>query len=149
MAIKGVVDKDIIAGNEYTLTVDNVEIFCVSISSVEESMQVVELPDGTSASGGRTEGGIECSVSIPAHHVDDIAYMDAWWNSGKDPVPLSAYKVVTLQGRSKSGSKVMTDTCLGVFIKGRAGAEYMLEDGGTTMTVIEYTLSIDDVEHSQ
>ena len=149
MAIKGVIDKDIIAGNEFQLTVDNVDVLCTMISSIEESMQTVELPDGTSASGGRTEGGIETTVTIPAHSVDDVAYMDAWWASCKDPIPLSAYKTVTIQGRSKSGSKTITDTGFGVWVKGRKSAEYAMEDGGTVMTVIEYTLSIDDVQHSQ
>lgn len=148
MAVKGVISKNIIAGNSYKFLVDQVEILCTEISSIEETMQKVELPDGTQASGGRTEGGMEFTVMVPAHHKDEIDFMDSWLQACKDPVQPSAYKTTTVLGTSKDGTVTRTDTLLGCWVSARSGAEYSMEDGGTTFAQIEYTISFDDVEHA-
>jgi hypothetical protein len=149
MGVKQIIDKNVIPGNSYTVIVDgNVEILFTEFGSIEETMQIIELPDGTQASGGRTEGGIETTGMIPAHDTDAIAFMDAWWEACKEPVQPSAYKALTVIGTSVDGNVTRTDICTGVFLKGRTSPEYNLEDGGTNMTTIEYTFSIDDVEHS-
>lgn len=146
MALKGVIPKDIIAANKFTVAVDNVEILAVSVSGPDESLQTVELPDGTAASGGRTDPS-ESTIVIPQHATEAKLFMDTWWNSCKDPVQPTAYKNVTVIGTSSTGAQSATDTWIGAFIKGRKSAEYSLEDG-TTMTVLEYSVSIDDVFHS-
>ena len=146
MALKGVIPKDIIAGNKFTINVDNTEILAVSISGIEETLEVAELPDGTAASAGRT-GVSESTIVIPQHVTESKTFMDAWWLACKDPVQPGAYKNITVTGTSSTGAIVSTDTLLGVFIKGRKSADYSLEDG-STMTVLEYTVSVDDAFHS-
>lgn len=146
MALKGVIPKDIIAGNKFTLAIDNVEIVAVSVSGIEETLQVAELPDGTKASGGRTEAS-EMTIVIPQHLTASKLVMDAWWQAGIDPVVPAAYKNITVTGTSSSGAIVSTDTLIGVFVTNRKSADYALEDG-TTMTTLEYTCSVDNAFHS-
>lgn len=146
MALKGVITKDIIAGNKFTLAIDNVEIVAVSVSGPEENIQVAELPDGTTASGGRTEAS-EITIVIPQHMAQGKQVMDLWFQACKDPVQPNAYKNVTVTGTSSTGAIVSTDTHIGVWVKTRKSADYALEDG-TTMTVLEYTCSVDESIHS-
>lgn len=146
MALKGVIPKDIIAANKFTLAIDNVEIVAVSVSGIEENLQVAELPDGTKASGGRTEAS-ETTIVIPQHVTQSRQVMDLWWQSCKDPVQPDAYKNITVTGTSSTGANTSVSTLIGVFITSRKSADYALEDG-STMTVIEYTCSVDDAFHS-
>lgn len=146
MALKGVIQKDVIAGNKYKVLFDGDEVLCVSVSAVEETLQTMDLPDGTRASGGRTEAS-EFTAIVPAHHNEDVAKMEIWWQSCQDPVLPTAYKTTSIIGTSTMGTTIRNDTHFGCFITGRTGAEYSLEDGGTTMTVIEYTISTDRSLH--
>lgn len=146
MPLKGLIQKDIIPGNEYKMIVDGVEIVCTEVSGFEESLQVTELPDGTAATTGRTEV-TEFTAMVPFHHDEDIAFMDSWWTACKTPVQAAAYKTVTIVATSSSGGTVRTTTALGTFIKNRKSPDFSMEDGGTEMTSIEYTFSVDDVEH--
>jgi hypothetical protein len=146
MALKSVIPKDIIAGNKFTLSVDNEDLLVVSVSSPEESLQTVELPDGTMASGGRTDPS-EITIIIPQHVEASKIFLDTWWQGCKDPVAPNAYKSITVTGESSSGQITSTSTGVGVFIKDRTGATYSLEDG-TEMTTIEYTCSVDEFFHS-
>ena len=143
MALKGVIEKDIIASNKFKILFDGFEVICTSVSSIEEELVTTELPDGTRASGGRVEA-TEVTVTVPAHHTGAIAFMQAWWNGCQDPIIPSAYKTVAIVGTSGSGQILRTETCFGCFITGRTSAEYALEEGGE-MTVIEYTISVDRV----
>jgi len=146
MALKGVIQKDHIPANKYKLMVGVKEIIATSVSAIEQTLVTTDLPDGTRASSGRTEAS-ECTVMIPAHHNGDIAFMQAWWHSGganDGPVLPTTYKPMTVIGTSGTGAVNRIDTCFGCFITGRTSSEYSMEDGGT-MTVIEYTISIDRV----
>jgi hypothetical protein len=147
MPLKGVIQKDIIPGNEYKLIVDNVEIICTELSGFEEALQTAELPDGTVATTGRTDA-TEFTVSVPYHHEDDIAFMDSWWAACKTPVQAAAYKTATAVASSSSGAVTRTSTATGCFIKNRKSPDFSMGDGGTEMTVVEYTISADEVEHA-
>ena len=146
MPVKNLLGKDVIGANKFTFSVDNDDLLVVSVSGLDETLQVIEFPDGTAASGGRTDPS-ETTVVVAQHTKASITFFDAWWEMCKDPVPPSAYKNATVTGNSSSGNESATTTMISVFIKSRKGADYSLEDG-TTMTVVEYTLSVDDAFHS-
>lgn len=146
MPVKNLLGKDVIGANKFTFSVDNDDLLVVSVSGIEETLQVIELPDGTAASGGRTDVS-ETTVVVAQHTKASITFFDAWWALCQDPVPPAAYKNGTVTGNSSSGGVSATTTLISVFIKSRKSADYNLEDG-TTMTVVEYTLSVDDAFHS-
>ena len=146
MALKGKILKDVISGNNFVLLVGAKAILCTNISSIEETLQTIDLPDGTTASGGRTEVS-EFSITVPAHHEVDVAFMDHWMRNGKSPVVPGAYRTVVVKGNANSGGPGRTDTCFGTHVVGRSSSEYSMEDGGTSMTTIEYTLRCDNVVH--
>jgi hypothetical protein len=146
MALKGIIPKDIIAANKFTLAADNDEILITAITGAEETIETVELPDKTSASAGRTEMS-EVTIKIPAHVDESVNFMNIWFQACKDPVQPGAYKTCVVTAESSSGGTVRTYTYVGVFLKGRKTPDHALEDGAT-MTEIEYTASIDEVFHS-
>ena len=146
MALKGKIQKDIIAGNKYTVRVGVKEIICTTVSAIEEAIQTIDPPDGTTASGGRTEVS-EFTIAVPAHHQIDMVYMNEWFAACQDPVLPTAYRMVTVKGSSSSGNINRIDTCFGCHITGRQSAEYLMEDGGSSMTVVEFTIRADRVMH--
>lgn len=146
MALKGIIPKDIIAANKFTLAVDGDEYLITAITGAEETIQVTELPDKTSASTGRTEMS-EITIKFPANVDESANFFNTWFQGCKDPVQPNAYKTCVVTAESTTGGTVRTYTYTGVFLKGRKTPDHALEDGGT-MTEIEYTASIDEVFHS-
>jgi len=144
--LKGTVGKDPIAANKYTFLVDGSPLIVTAVSSMEEEIPSVTLPDGTTASSGRTEP-TEFTVDVPNHHNQEIVYFNAWWAAAKEPVLPTAYRPVVIEKRSSQGTIVRVSNLFGVWVNKREEAEVSMEDG-ETMTVTRYTCKVDDATHS-
>jgi len=146
MPAKGVINKDVIAGNKFQFLVAGVQLTVTAVEGLEEVLKTIDLPDGTRASGGRTEAS-EFTVRIPKHHTVEFAFFEAWYREGKDPVLATAYKPVTVLSLSNSNAITRTSSLFGCFITGRTEPDKSLEDGSEEMAEVEYTISVDDQDH--
>ena len=91
-SIKAFLQGNHIPNNRFTLGVVGLPLLnFTTMTMPEEELDVVELPDRTFASGGRTKP-VEFSGMIPGHHTAEVALMLAWLKlEGVDPV-FSTYK---------------------------------------------------------
>lgn len=142
--MKGAIQPDHIGDNKYEFQVLGlVPITATSIGELTETLKTVTLPDMTEASGGTTEP-VKFDIEVPAHHDVEIAAMELWYQSCKDPV-LPTYKLpCTLVMPRISGAGGRTYTLVGTFITGR-GIPAMKMDGDGTMQVIKYPMSCDNI----
>ncbi len=144
--LKGTIGKDPVVANKYTFLVDGTPYVVSAISALEEEIPAVALPDGTTASSGRTES-TEFTVDVPNHHEIEIGFFNTWWESCKEPVLPTAYKSVIIEKRSSQGDIVRVTNCFGSWLNKREEAEVSMEDG-ETMTVTRYTVKVDIAFHS-
>lgn len=144
--LKGIIGKDPIASNKYTFLVDGVPMVVTNVSAIEEEIPTVTLPDGTTASSGRTEA-TEFTVDVPNHHETEIDFFNLWWVSGQEPVLPTAYKSVIIEMRSSQGEIVRTINVFGAWLSARESAELTMEDG-ETMTVTRFTVKVDIAFHT-
>lgn len=144
MANKGVISKDIIRLDKYIITIDGVDLKAIRVGESNQTMKVVELPDGTAASGGRTEAS-EFEIEIPEHETKERLLLDKWWSDCKDPISPSAYKVVTITRTSGTGGVSVVEDRVGCFVKGRRGGEMSYDGGSEEMATLIYSISCDDV----
>jgi len=144
--IKGTIGKDPVVSNKYTFLIDGVPLLVTAISSIEEEIPGVALPDGTTASSGRTES-TEFTVDVPNHHNTEIDFFNSWWIQCQEPVSPTAYKAAIIEKRSSQGEISRTTNIFGSWISKREDAELSMEDG-ETMTVTRFTLKVDTAFHS-
>lgn len=96
MAIKGVIQESHIGVNKFAMFVVGLPpLTPTTVGGLEEEIASIELPDKTTASGGRT-GIVELTMSIPTHHVEEEAAMEIWFLEGQDPVLPTYKKAATL-----------------------------------------------------
>lgn len=144
MAIKSVILPDHIQVNKFELSVPGLPPFTLmSLSGIEEELDVVDLPDRTTHTGGRTKP-VEFEMSIPAHHQQEIAAMEIWVEENKDPVSLFAKKVGTLTMFSQSLITQKSYMLEGLFPSKRTLPELELDNDGE-MAMITYTMRADEV----
>jgi hypothetical protein len=144
--LKGIIGRDPISANKYTFLVDGLALSVTSISSLEEEISTITLPDGTTASSGRTQSS-EFTVTIPNHHEVEYAFFNVWWSNCQEPVLPIAYKTVIIETRSTRGDIVRVTNVFEAYLFKRESAELSMEDG-ETMTVTTYTIKADIVIHS-
>lgn len=144
--LKGIIGKDPISSNKFTFLVDGLPLVVTAVSSMEEEIPSVTLPDGTSASSGRTDA-TDFTVDVPNHHQEEIDFFNTWWNSCQEPVLPTAYKSVIIEMRSTQGALVRVTNIFGAWLSGRESAELSMEDG-ETMTLTRYTVMVDTAFHS-
>jgi hypothetical protein len=141
---KFAIQEDHIRANKYIFSVSGLPpITFTSVGSLANELDVVDLPDRTQASGGRTKAG-ECEVKVPSHHVVEVAACDSWVDEAKDPVSPTYKKVGTMTFQSGTGLKVRTKTLIGCFLsKGELPEAEMNNEG--EMVEDTYTLKWDDL----
>jgi hypothetical protein len=138
------IQTDHIGDNAYNFSVTGLgEIDAVEIGELTEELRTVDLPDGTRASGGKTNP-VEFELSVPAHHNLTVAKMEAWYQEGKDPVSPGYKKPGVLTLKRMSGSNGRQYSCLGIFVTGRGIPGSKLEGDGA-MQVLKYPMSVDQV----
>lgn len=142
-AIKGVILPDYFPQNKATMTVFGIPtpFTILQISGLEDELDTAELPDRTNGSGGRKKQ-VEFDITLPAHHVVEIAAMEAWYIECQDPVLPSYKKGANIVLSSQSNLRNASVGLVGVFISKRALPDFDLDNDGE-MTTITYTLKAD------
>lgn len=140
--MKHVLLPDHIPTNKYVLAFAGVNpITFTSVGALEEEIDKVDLPDRTSASGGRTKP-IEFDVKVPAHHGVEVAAMENWLAEGQDPVSPGYKKTGTLSMISLSGALSFVGTLVGVWNFKRGTPELEMNSDGD-LSEITYSLCTD------
>lgn len=145
MTAKGTIKEDHIPLNKYTLKVAGLpDLTFTKVGGIEEELETVDLPDRTVASGGHTKA-IEFDVELPMHHTVEVAAMEAWFRSARDPVAPDYKKPATLVQSSNTGNIVRSWSMLGAFPSKRATPDLEMENEGE-MAVLAYTLRADSID---
>jgi hypothetical protein len=143
MSLQGKVNDDHGTLNQYTFAIIGLPPLTVTkVSGIPEELQVTTMPDRRVESEGNT-AATEVTISIPAHHIQDQAVMELWWDLCKKAQP--GYKkdgVVVI--KRASGMLARSLTIHGVFIKKRSTPELAMETENGTAE-IEWVFSIDEV----
>ena len=115
----------------------------VTISGIEHTLETVDLPDRTKASGGQTTP-VEFTIGIPMHHEVEQRALEIWFQESKEPVSPTYKKVATIRWPNLSGRKKKGYTLLGLFPSVRAMPDADMANEGE-LAIIEWTMNADDV----
>jgi len=117
------------------------EITFTTIGGFTLATTKVELPDATMVSGGK-RGPFEIPVTVPTHHLVEIAAMDLWVEQGKNAI--SGYKKAgSLVMTSASGEIIKTYSVLGVWPSDLTVPDQDMGNDGD-MSVNAYVINGDD-----
>jgi hypothetical protein len=142
--MKGQIQPDHIPLNKAQLIVLGLpDLTLTSISGIEEELEVIDLPDRTKASGGRTMA-VEFDVTLPLHHTVQFAAMMAWYQEGQDPVLPTYKKPATLLMPSISGNTTRSFTLVNAFIGKFALPDTEMSNEGE-MAEATFTIHADDI----
>lgn len=142
--MKFVLQPDHIRVNNYRMDIVGLPpITFTAIGGIERETDKVDLPDRTQASGGRTKPG-EVEVSVPAHHTQEVAAMDAWREEAHDPVSPTYKKSATTTMLSGTLLRQLPKNMVGAWLSKDGTPDLEMNDDGE-MAVIKYTLCWDDV----
>lgn len=143
MSLKGTIKPDHIPVKNFKLLVIGLpELTVTKVAGIEVELNVVDLPDRTSASGGETNP-VEFTMEMPTHHVEEQAAMEAWWLESQDPVSPLYKKNATLVVESISRNITVSYALSGLFpSKPKTPDLDMANDG--EMSVVEWTMRADD-----
>ena len=145
MPIKSTLLPDHVQVNKYQLTVAGLPPLLFTASSgLEEELDSVELPDRTTASGGRTKP-VEFEVTQPMHHTIERLAMEAWYTEGKDPVSPTYKKIGTLIMFSQSNIIQVSYMLIGLYVFKRTTPDLELENDGELATIV-WGMKADEVE---
>jgi len=141
--MKGIIQDDHMPVNKGTLKILGLpEIVFTTISGPTLATTEVELPDATVRSGGK-RGPFEMTVTVPTHHLVEIAAMDLWVEQGKNAT--NGYlKAGSLILPSVSGDKIKTYSVLGVWARDLTLPDQDMANDGD-MNVNTYVLRGDDM----
>jgi hypothetical protein len=142
--MKGTIQADHMPVNKYELIVLGLPpITFVTVSGIEDELQVVDLPDRTRRSGGH-RNPTEVVGAVPMHHAIEQAALELWFAEAQDPVSPTAKKVATLIHKSTSGGAFRSFTLDGMFPSKRALPELDMNNEGE-MANVEWTFQVDNV----
>ena len=142
--MKGIIKPDHIPVNNFDLLVAGlIDLTAVEVSGIEDTLQTIDLPDRTRASGGNREA-TSFTVMIPAHHTAEFLAMEAWFKEGQDPILPTYKKPCTLVMKSLSGNIQRSFSLIGVFVQKRTLPDLDKSEDGE-MASIEYEMSVDDI----
>lgn len=144
--LKGRIQPNHIPKNSFELQINGLAktIFFTEIGEIPEELDVVDLPDRTTASGGGNTKATEFTGMQPSHHDVEVQIMESWFQEAQDPVAATYKKTGTLLQKAIDGTIVRTYTLQGIFPKRRSIGEMSIENEGE-LQVIEWTFSVDDV----
>jgi len=142
--LKGTIEADHIPKHKYQLVVVGLPTLDLTyVSGIEDTLDVVDLPDRTKASGGR-RGPVEMTVRLPLHHTVQQAAMEAWYREGQDPVLPTYKKPATLIWESLTGTRVRSFSFPDLFVGKRVTPEGEMSNEGE-MTETEWMLHASDI----
>lgn len=142
--MKGAIKAGHMPANKFQLLVLGLPpITFTKVSSIEDELEIVDLPDRTKASGGNRKA-VEFTASVPMHHLAEQAALEIWFSQSQDPVDPGYKKVATLIYISIDGNVFRTFSLTGVFPSKRSASELDMADDGS-MSATEWTFQADDV----
>lgn len=145
MPLKGKIKDDHMPVNAPELRVPGVPpLTLVNADEIEETLQTVDLPDRTVASGGQREP-LEFNIMIPMHHSEEITAMELWYKQGQDPVLPGYKRTGTYIWPSLTGQTRRSFMLLGLFVAGRTiPAKDMTNEG--ELALATYRMRASDIE---
>ena len=147
--MKGAIQSNHIPVNKFLVSIEGIDVGLtpLEVSGTEEEILTVQLPDFTTASGGR-RNPTEFTMTIPMHHESEVNVMEIWYNEATDPISPTYKKEVTI---IMQNLQALADEELGrsfeyagCFPKMRKIIDLDRSDDGE-MATIEYTISVDQV----
>jgi len=140
--MKGVIQDDHMPVNAGKLFIVGLPEFTfTTISGFTLATTEVELPDATVVSGGK-RSPFEMTVTVPSHHLVEIAAMDLWVEQGKNGT--SGYKKAgSFVMTSVSGDIIKTYSVLGVWARDLTVPDQDMGNDGD-MNVNTYVIRGDD-----
>ena len=142
--MKGKIQANHVSKNNYELQSDRLPpITFIEVGDITETLDKVDLPDRTRASGGTKQAG-DFPVMVPSHHDVEVAAMESWFREAQDPVAPTYKKAGILTKKGIDGSVIRTYTFSGLFVSERNMTAVSLENEGE-MDAIEYLLNFDDI----
>ncbi len=143
--MKYALQEDHIRVNKYRMAVIGlpVDLTPVNIGALDRETDTVDLPDRTKASGGREKAN-ETEISIPAHHLQEVAAMNIWRMEAIDPVSPTYKKTAVVTAFSGTGIRVMMRTCEGAWLNKDGTPDLEMNDEGE-MAVIKYGMCWDSI----
>lgn len=142
--MKGKIQSNHVSKNNYELQVIGLPpITFIEVGDISETLDKVDLPDRTRASGGTKQAG-DFPVMVPSHHDVEVAAMEAWFKEAQDPVSPTYKKAGILTKKGIDGSVIRSYTFSGLFVSERNMTAVSLENEGE-MDAIEYLLNFDDI----
>lgn len=144
MPLKGVFESDHVPVNKFKFVVDGLPpIVFTKVTGLEEEVPSVDLPDKTTATGGRSNPG-EIELSQPMHHKKEVLAMEGWYAEGKDPVSLFYKKDGVLTYYSQSGISQKSWLVAGGHLTKRSLPDAELDNDGD-MAEIGWTCKVDEI----
>lgn len=143
--MKGRIKADPINVNKFEFRVGGViTLYPTEVTGLEQENPGVDLPDNTTAAGGRPKPS-ECVVKIPAHHKDEILFMNQWYSEGIGKQAPTYKRPAIYRMNSGSETNFLLANLEGVWItKVKLPDGEMKNDGD--MAVVEYTCKLDNIE---
>ena len=143
--MKGRIKADPINVNNFSLKIDGVfEVFPVEVTGIEKENPKIDLPDFTTAPGGRTKSG-EFVVKIPAHHKLEVVYMNAWAKMAEGKQLPTAKVPCVYKMKSGTENNSLTAALEGVWCSKTKLPDGEMKNEGE-MAILEYTCYFDNVE---
>jgi hypothetical protein len=148
MPLKGSIKPDHIPNNKFDLLVVGAvppipPLTTVAISGIEQTLKLVDLPDGTKASAGETDP-IEFDMTLPTHHLLEEAAMEIWYQEGKNPVSPGYKKGAVLILKSLSENTRRSYTMIGLFVTKRTLPDLEMAGDGEQVSTV-WGMSCDDI----
>lgn len=146
MPIKSILLPDHVQVNKYQLIVAGMPpMIFTAMSSIEEELDTVELPDRTTASGGRTKP-VEFDLTQPMHHTLERLAMEGWYSAeSSDPVLPTYKKVGTVLAFSQSNIIQVSYMLIGLYPFKRTLPDFELENDGELATIV-WGMKADEVQ---
>jgi hypothetical protein len=116
--MKGYIKENHIPLNKFELLVLGLpKLTLVSTDDIDEELEVVDMPDRTSRSGGQTKS-VSFTGKIPMHHDVEVAALELWYKQGQDPVQAGYLKAGSMVWYRNDGTP-RTFELLNIFVCGR------------------------------
>jgi hypothetical protein len=144
MVMKGAVQPNHIPVNNFELSIAGAPpILFTKVTGAEVETESVDMPDRTKASGGNTKP-TTVTATMFKHHAAEVAYMQAWFGAGQDPVQANYKRTGTLLHKAVDGTTAASETWSGVWVTKKKESDKDLANAGEP-AMIEWTLSIDKI----
>lgn len=145
MSLKGKIQQDHMPRNASTFRIPGLPaLTIVNIGAIEETLEVITLPDRTKASGGQRPP-IEFSIQIPAHHTEEVAAMESWYVEAQAPTTAGYKKQGVLALVSLTGTTRRAYQVRACFPGGRGIPEQSMENEGE-MNVLTYPIHASEIK---